>query len=104
MRTRRAICRTTGFKAGQTMPGRNLPALGPRGMASTPRPGAIPGGGFNADAFDFSGKIALGRLGTDDVAAMTMAVLSDRFAGYVTGTTIAVDGGIDLCNWITPTG
>ena len=30
------------------------------------------------------------------------AVLSDRFAGYVTGTTVVVDGGLGLHNWIEP--
>ncbi len=105
--TPRNLPHYSASKAGQTMLVKELArALGPRGIrVNAIAPGAIPGGGFNADAFDFSGKIALGRLGTaDDVAAMTMAVLSDRFAGYVTGTTIAVDGGIDLCNWITPAG
>ena len=31
---------------------------------------------------------------------MALALLSDRFSGYVTGTTVAVDGGIALYNWI----
>jgi hypothetical protein len=29
-------------------------------------------------------------------------VLSERFGAYVTGATIAVDGGIALHNWIDP--
>ncbi len=94
-------------KAGQTMVMKELArALGPRGIrVNAIAPGAIPGGGFNAAAFDFSDKIPLGRLGTaDDIAAMTMALLSDRFAGYVTGTTIEVDGGLGLFNWIAPVG
>ena len=33
-----------------------------------------------------------------------VALLCDRFSGYVTGTTVAVDGGIALHNWITPAG
>ena len=37
-----------------------------------------------------------------DVAAMAVAVLSERFGAYVTGTTIAVDGGLALHNWIDP--
>jgi hypothetical protein len=31
-----------------------------------------------------------------------VALLSDRFSRYVTGTTLAVDGGIALYNWIKP--
>jgi len=92
-------------KAGQTMVMKELArALGPRGIrVNAIAPGAIPGGGFNAAAFDFSDKIPLGRLGTaNDIAAMTMALLSDRFAGYVTGTTVEVDGGLGLFNWIAP--
>lgn len=81
-------------------------ALGPHGIrVNAIAPGAIPGGGFNAAAFNFDGKIPLGRLGTaDDIAATTIAILSDRYAAYVTGTTIEVDGGLALFNWITPVG
>ena len=39
-----------------------------------------------------------------DVAQMALAVLSERFGAYVTGETIAVDGGIALHNWIEPRG
>ena len=78
--------------------------FGPSGIrVNAIAPGAIPGGGFNAAAYDFDGKIALGRLGTAaDLAGPALALLSDRFAGYVTGTTLVVDGGIDLFNWIKP--
>ena len=34
------------------------------------------------------------------MADMALALLSDRFSGYVTGTTVVVDGGIALYNWI----
>jgi hypothetical protein len=33
---------------------------------------------------------------------MALALLSERFAGYVTGTTVVVDGGLNLHNWIAP--
>jgi NAD(P)-dependent dehydrogenase (short-subunit alcohol dehydrogenase family) len=50
------------------------------------------------------GRIAtlpMGRFGTPaDVAAMAPAALSERFGAYVTVTTIAVDGGTALHNWI----
>jgi 3-oxoacyl-[acyl-carrier protein] reductase len=34
------------------------------------------------------------------MADMSLALLSERFSGYVTGTTVVVDGGIALYNWI----
>ena len=59
-------------------------------------------GGFQAPQAMVD-KIALRRFGTPaDVAAMAIAVLSERFGAYVTGATIAVDGGIALHNWIDP--
>jgi len=103
--TPRNLPHYSASKAGQTMVVKELArALGPAGIrVNGLAPGAVPGGGFNAAAFDFAGKIPLGRLGTaEDMANMALALLSDRFAGYVTGTTVAVDGGIALHNWITP--
>ena len=35
-------------------------------------------------------------------ASVALALLSERFAGYVTGTTVVVDGGLGLHNWIAP--
>ena len=92
-------------KAGQTMLMKELArALGPAGIrVNALAPGAVPGGGFNAAAHDFSGKIPMDRLGTaEDMASTALALLSDRFSPYVTGTTVAVDGGIALYNWIEP--
>jgi NAD(P)-dependent dehydrogenase (short-subunit alcohol dehydrogenase family) len=95
-------------KAGQTMLVREFArALGKDGIrVNAIAPGAIPGGGF--DAAKNPGLLAtipMGRFGTTaDVAAMAVAVLSERFGGYVTGETIAVDGGIALHNWIEPRG
>jgi NAD(P)-dependent dehydrogenase (short-subunit alcohol dehydrogenase family) len=91
-------------KAGQTMLVREFArALGKDGIrVNAIAPGAIPGGGF--DAAKNPGLLAtipMGRFGTPaDVANMALAVLSERFGAYVTGTTIAVDGGIALHNWI----
>ena len=101
--TPRNIAHYSASKAGQTMVVKELArALGPSGIrVNALAPGAVPGGGFNAAAFKFDGKIPLGRLGTaQDMANMALALLSDRFSGYVTGTTVAVDGGIALYNWI----
>jgi len=92
-------------KAGQTMVVKELArALGPHGIrVNAVVPGAIPGGGFNAPP-GMVEKIPLRRFGTPaDVAAMAVAVLSERFGAYVTGASIVVDGGIALYNWIEPT-
>ena len=91
-------------KAGETMLVKELAkALGPHGIrVNAIAPGAIPGGGFNAPP-GMVEKIPLRRFGTPaDVAAMAVAVLSERFGAYVTGTSIVVDGGIALHNWIEP--
>jgi len=84
--TPRNIPHYAASKAAQTMVVKELArALGPAGIrVNALAPGAVPGGGFNAAAFDFSGKVPLGRLGTgEDMANMALALLSDRFAGYV---------------------
>jgi len=50
-----------------------------------------------------NGILPLRRFGTPaDVAAMAVAVLSERFGAYVTGATVVVDGGMALHNWIDP--
>lgn len=89
-------------KAGQTMVVRELAkALGPKGIrVNAIAPGAIPGGGFQMPA-EMTQKIPLRRAGTPaEVAAMAVAVLSERFGRYVTGATVVVDGGLALHNWI----
>ena len=91
-------------KAGQVMLVKELArALGPHGIrVNAIAPGAIPGGGFNAPP-GMVEKIPLRRFGTPaDVAAMAVAVLSERFGAYVTGSTVVVDGGMALHNWIDP--
>jgi NAD(P)-dependent dehydrogenase (short-subunit alcohol dehydrogenase family) len=91
-------------KAGQTMLVKEFArALGPHGIrVNAIAPGAIPGGGFAAPPA-MTAKIPLGRFGTPaEVAAMAVAVLSERFGAYVTGATVVVDGGIALHNWIDP--
>jgi 3-oxoacyl-[acyl-carrier protein] reductase len=90
-------------KAGQTMLVKELArALGAYGIrVNAIAPGAIPGGGFDADTAALEKMIPLGRTGTpEDIAGMAVALLCDRFSRYVTGTTVAVDGGIALFNWI----
>ncbi|HEY0223074.1 MAG TPA: SDR family NAD(P)-dependent oxidoreductase [Pseudolabrys sp.] len=90
-------------KAGQTMLVKELArALGGDGIrVNAIAPGAIPGGGFKADVKALEAMIPLGRTGMpEDIASMAMALLSDRFSRYVTGTTVDVDGGLALYNWI----
>ena len=65
-------------------------------------PGAIAAGGFVADP-SLARHIPLGRLGrSEDLAPMALAVLSNRISAYVTGASIAVDGGLALTNWFDP--
>jgi NAD(P)-dependent dehydrogenase (short-subunit alcohol dehydrogenase family) len=95
-------------KAGQTMIMKELArAFGPHGIrVNAIAPGAIPGGGFDAGAAGVARLTActsLGRLGTpDDIAGMALALVCERFSAYVTGTTVVVDGGLALHNWIEP--
>jgi NAD(P)-dependent dehydrogenase (short-subunit alcohol dehydrogenase family) len=105
--TPRNLPHYSATKAGQTMLVKELArAFGPAGIrVNAIAPGAIPGGGFAANVGALTPKIALGRVGTPaDIAGMAVALLSDRFAGYVTGTTVVVDGGLALHNWIDPVG
>ena len=93
-------------KAGQVMVVKELARLyGPAGIrVNGIAPGAIPGGGFDASGMALTDFIPMGRTGTpEDIAGMALALLSERFSAYVTGTIVAVDGGIALTNWIAPT-
>jgi 3-oxoacyl-[acyl-carrier protein] reductase len=98
----RRIPHYSAAKAGETMLVKEFArALGPHGIrVNAVAPGAIPGGGFQAPP-GMVETIPMRRFGTPaDVAAMAVAVLSERFGAYVTGSTIVVDGGIALHNWI----
>jgi 3-oxoacyl-[acyl-carrier protein] reductase len=65
-------------------------------------PGAIAAGGFVADPA-LARHIPLGRIGqAGDLAAMALAVLSNRISAYVTGASIVIDGGLSLTNWFDP--
>lgn len=92
-------------KAGMTMIVKELArALGPAGIrVNALAPGAVPGGGFAGDFTALAKKIPLGRVGNpDEIAQSALALLSNRFSAYVTGTTLAVDGGLALHSWIEP--
>jgi 3-oxoacyl-[acyl-carrier protein] reductase len=89
-------------KAGQTMVMKELArALGPSGIrVNAIAPGAIPGAGFKGSP-DLVGKIPLRRLGTPaDIAPMAVAILSEKYGSYMTGSTVVVDGGLALYNWL----
>jgi 3-oxoacyl-[acyl-carrier protein] reductase len=101
--TPRNLPHYSATKAGQTMVVKELArALGADGIrVNAIAPGAIPGGGFDADIASFAKMIPLGRTGTpEDIADMAIALLCDRFSRYVTGATVVVDGGLALYNWI----
>ncbi len=104
--TPRNLAHYSASKAGQTMVMKELAkALGPHGIrVNAIAPGAIPGGGFDAKGAGLERLTrctSLRRLGTpDDIAGMAIALLADRFSAYVTGTTVLVDGGMALHNWI----
>ncbi len=102
--TPRNLPHYSAAKAGTTMVMRELArVLGPKGIrVNALAPGAVAGGGFVPDPALVS-RIPLGRMAVaDDIAAMAIAVLSDRFGSYVTGTTVVVDGGIGLQSWLDP--
>jgi len=102
--TPRNLPHYSASKAGLTMLMKELArALGPSGIrVNAIAPGAIGGGGFQANPA-LAAKIPMGRIGVaDDVACMAVGLLADRFARYVTGTTMVVDGGLALHNWIDP--
>lgn len=102
--TPRNLPHYSASKAGLTMLVKELArALGPHGIrVNAVAPGAIAGGGFAANPA-LAAKIAMGRLGAaEDVAKAVVGLLADRFSGYVTGTTLVVDGGLALHNWLPP--
>ena len=106
--TPRNLPHYSASKAGQTMVVKELAkALGPHGIrVNAIAPGAVPGGGFDAGGAGIDRLIrctSLRRLGTpEEIAGMALALLVDRFSAYVTGTTVVVDGGMALHNWIEP--
>jgi len=101
--TPRNLAHYSAGKAGMTMVMRELARdLGPAGIrVNAIAPGAVPGGGASISEEKYAAMIPMRRTGRpQDVADMAIALLSDRFSGYVTGTTVLVDGGMSLFNWV----
>ena len=91
-------------KAGMLMLVKELArALGAHGIrVNALTPGAVAAGGFKPGG-DLAAKIPLGRLAAaEDIAAMGVVLMSDRYSGYVTGADVVVDGGLSLYNWFAP--
>jgi len=89
-------------KAGQTMAMKELArALGPHGIrVNAIAPGAVPGAGFKGSP-ELVRRIALGRVAKPaDIAPMAVAILSEKYGAYMTGSTVVVDGGLALYNWL----
>lgn len=107
--TPRNLPHYSASKAGMTMVMKEMARqYGPAGIrVNAIAPGAIPGGGFatSDESFQPKRKIPLGRFGSaEDIAGPALALLSNRFSGYVTGETLVVDGGLQLFNWIDAPG
>ena len=93
-------------KAGQTMVMKELArALGSDGIrVNAIAPGAVPGAGFKGSP-GLVDRIPLGRVGKPaDIAPMAVAMLSEKYGAYMTGSTVVVDGGIALYNWLDAQG
>jgi NAD(P)-dependent dehydrogenase (short-subunit alcohol dehydrogenase family) len=85
-------------KAGQTMVMKELAPHGIRVNAIAP--GAVPGAGFKGSP-ELVQRIALGRVAKPaDIAPMAVAILSEKYGAYMTGSTVVVDGGLALYNWL----
>ncbi len=98
----RTLPHYSASKAGMTMVMKELAyALGRHGIrVNAIAPGAIGGGTGVVTDRALTKRIPLGRIGTpDDIASMAVALLCDRFSGYVTGATFRVDGGLGLVSW-----
>jgi 3-oxoacyl-[acyl-carrier protein] reductase len=101
----RTLPHYSASKAGMTMVMKELAyGLGRHGIrVNAIAPGAIGGGTGVVTDPALAARIPLGRIGTvEDISGMAVALLSDRFSGYVTGATIRVDGGLGLISWFDP--
>jgi 3-oxoacyl-[acyl-carrier protein] reductase len=89
-------------KAGMVMMMKELAkALGPDGIrVNAIAPGLIAANWY-PNANPTVQATPLRRIGTpEEVAEMAIVLLSDRLSSFVTGTTVTVDGGLSLYNWV----
>ncbi|MBT2208855.1 MULTISPECIES: SDR family oxidoreductase [Actinomadura] len=70
-------------------------AIGP-GPVDTPAFGklGLPTGALDGFRTDMASRIPLGRIGTDEDVARTVAFLASPAAGFITGVNLLVDGGL----------
>lgn len=75
--------------------------LAPHGIrVNALAPGMISADNFSSAAH-FARKIPLGRIGHPrEVAAAALMLMSNQSGSYITGSTLTVDGGLSLYNWI----
>ena len=91
-------------KAGMVMLVKELAkALGAHGIrVNALVPGAVAAGASSRAPTSRRRFRSGGLRPSDDIAAMGIALMSERYAGYVTGAEIVVDGGLSLHNWFAP--
>lgn len=106
--TPRNLPHYSAAKAGQTALVKELARyFGGQGVrVNAVAPGAIAGGGFAVPPDTkarLEAMIPMQRLGSAaDIAGAVLALCLDEFSAYITGTTLIVDGGLSLHNWIPP--
>jgi NAD(P)-dependent dehydrogenase (short-subunit alcohol dehydrogenase family) len=103
--TTRNLPHYSASKAAETMLMKELAkALGPSGIrVNAVAPGAVKGPSANVSNEQDAAwrvKIPLQRIGAPiEVAQAVLGLVVQRFSSYITGTTIVVDGGLELYNW-----
>lgn len=100
--TPRGVPHYSVAKAGTTALMKELAkSYGPHGIrVNAIAPGIVAANWF-ASADDLAKSVPMRRLGRpDEVAGAAVALLVDRFSGYINGSTVVVDGGLSLHNWI----
>jgi 3-oxoacyl-[acyl-carrier protein] reductase len=101
--TPRTVPHYSVAKAGMAMLMKEMArALAPHGIrVNAIAPGVISAKKWFAGAEAYTRAIAMGRMGKpEEVGGMAVALLADSFGGYVNGTTVIVDGGLSLYNWL----